>query len=42
MMSTIPAAIALVVIVITLFYELNDKLEKQIGSELEARKASAS
>ena len=42
MMSTIPAAIALVVIVITLFYELSDKLEKQIGSELEARKATGS
>jgi glycoside/pentoside/hexuronide:cation symporter, GPH family len=41
MMSTIPAAIALVVIVITLFYELNDTLEKQIGKELEERKASA-
>jgi len=42
MMSTIPAAIALLVILITLFYELNDRLEKQIGQELEARKASAS
>ena len=42
MMSTIPAALALLVVVITLFYELTDKLEKQIGSELEARKASAS
>jgi glycoside/pentoside/hexuronide:cation symporter, GPH family len=42
MMSTIPAAIALLVIVIALFYELTDKLEKQIGSELQARKASAS
>ena len=42
MMSTIPAAIAVLVVVISLFYELSDKLEKQIGSELQARKASAS
>ena len=42
MMSTIPAAIALVVIAISLFYELSDKLEKQVGRELEARKATAS
>jgi GPH family glycoside/pentoside/hexuronide:cation symporter len=42
MMSTIPAAIALLVVIITLFYELNDTMEKQIGSELQARKASAS
>ena len=41
MMSTIPAAIALVVIAISLFYELSDKLEKQVGRELEARKATA-
>ncbi|MGA9119836.1 MAG: MFS transporter [Bacteroidota bacterium] len=41
MMSTIPAAIALLVIVIALFYDLSDKLEKQIGSELQARKSSA-
>ena len=42
MMSTIPAAIAVLVVVISLFYELSDKLEKQIGSELQARKAPAS
>ena len=40
MMSTIPAAICLVVIVVALFYELTDKLEKQIGEELQARKAA--
>ena len=42
MMSTIPAAIALVVIAISLFYELSDKLEKQVGRELQARKTTAS
>ncbi|HMK38060.1 MAG TPA: MFS transporter [Bacteroidota bacterium] len=42
MMSTIPAALALVVIVIAMFYELSAKLEKQIGADLQARKASAS
>ncbi len=40
MMSTIPAALALLVIVVALFYNLSDKLEKQIGAELQARKAA--
>ena len=41
MMSTIPAAIAMLVIALSLFYNLNAKLEKQIGLELQARKGAA-
>lgn len=38
MMSTIPAAIALIVIIISLFYNLDAKMEKQIGLDLKTRK----
>jgi GPH family glycoside/pentoside/hexuronide:cation symporter len=38
MMSTIPAALAMVVIVIAIFYNLDAKMEKQIGLDLKARK----
>jgi len=42
MMSTIPAAVAMLVIALSLFYNLNAKLERQIGRELQARKGAAS
>ncbi len=42
MMSTIPAGIAMLVIVIALFYNLTSKLEKQIGVDLQARKGAVS
>jgi GPH family glycoside/pentoside/hexuronide:cation symporter len=38
MMSTIPAALAIVVIVIAIFYNLDAKMEIQIGLDLKARK----
>lgn len=41
MMSTIPAVGALVVIVISIFYNLDIKLEQQIGRELRERKQNA-
>jgi GPH family glycoside/pentoside/hexuronide:cation symporter len=42
MMSTIPAAIAMLVVALSLLYNLNAPLEKQIGRELQARKGAAS
>ncbi len=42
MMSTIPAAIAVLVIIIALFYNLNAKMETQIALDLKSRKESKS
>ena len=38
MVSTIPAALAIVVIIIAIFYNLDAKMETQIGLDLQARK----
>jgi GPH family glycoside/pentoside/hexuronide:cation symporter len=40
MMSTIPAVLCLLVVAVASFYNLNSKLEKQIGDELLARKST--
>jgi GPH family glycoside/pentoside/hexuronide:cation symporter len=38
MVSTIPAALAIVVIIIAIFYNLDAKMETKIGLDLKARK----
>jgi glycoside/pentoside/hexuronide:cation symporter, GPH family len=41
MMSTIPAAIAVLVIIVALFYNLTSPVEKQIAADLQARRGTA-